>query len=107
MIRIGCLSFLQEGVECSGIRLRGKLSAMLRRQLDDAGPAFGRFHPASDGTHLRVLKSARHHAVGGNHEILDEFAGAILLSGVDTLHLAVGDHGLGFHAIGSISPTCG
>ena len=48
---------------------------------------------------LRVLKRARHHTIGGHHEVLDQFRGTILFPRVDAPHLAVGKHRLGLHAI--------
>lgn len=46
-------------------------------KLHDAIPAFGRPHDSPQGGN--ILEKARHDAIGGHHEVLDQFRGPVLL----------------------------
>ena len=99
MVRIGGFARLQEIVEGFRVRYGRQLAALLRGQGHNAVPAFGRFHHAPDGRDFRVAERTRHHSVGGDHEIFDQFACAVLLAGANALNFSIDNEDLGLDAV--------
>ncbi len=64
--------------ECLRIRICGKRDAVLCRDDHDAAPALRLAHHAPDGRPLLFREILRDRDVGGDHEILDQVARAIL-----------------------------
>ena len=59
----------------------GSFSPMGERDLDDALPALGRAHHAAQDRETALLEEAGDHAVGRDHEVLDDLLGAVALLG--------------------------
>ena len=92
VIGIGGLAAQQEIIQRFGIGLRGKFFPLLAAQLNDAIPALGRTHDAAQRRNL--LQQTSDHAVGGNHEVFNQFGGTILLLLHDIDDLIVEHQGL-------------
>ena len=69
-----------------GIGILGKLEGMLCGDLHDSIPSLGNAHHATDGGDISSGEVAHRHAVGGNHEVLDDLLGPVLF-----LHLQIAD----------------
>jgi len=57
---------------------------VLSREVDDPVPALGRAHDPSDGGEVLRGEIPGGHAVGGDHEILDDLRGAVLVFGFES-----------------------
>ncbi len=77
--RIGLPRLGQEGFQRLRIGRVGQRRPVLRGDLDDPLPAFGRAHHAPDRRELLRHEKLRHRAVGRDHEILDDLFRAVLL----------------------------
>ena len=92
----GSFCFLREEkvVEGLGVGIGGQRCALLRGQLDNAVPALGGAHNATDGGEARAFEGARDDAVGGNHELFNERRRPIFYDGRDADDLIGNQHGL-------------
>ena len=75
--RIGGTLRDEKFVEGGGIRGVRQFDAVLQGQCDNSVPAFRRAHHATDRRKLVCCEISGGHAVGGDHEILDDLLGAI------------------------------
>ena len=96
---VDCALRLEEAVEGEGVGLWRELGAFSGDESDDAVPTLGRTHHAADGGASGVAEGRGHGLVGGDHKVSDEGGGAIFKDGLDGLHFAVDDHGIGLGAV--------
>ena len=87
VIGVGGFAFHQKVVERLGIGRRGQLFALLRGQAYDAIPVRGCSHDAAQRRNF--FQQPRNYAVGGDHEVLDQFSRPILLHFLDVDNLPV------------------
>ena len=83
MIGILLLLLTQKIMQRFRIGIGGKFGPHLRGDFHDPVPALGRFHHAPNGGQTLRLERTRDHAIGGDHEILDQLRGAILHLRID------------------------
>jgi hypothetical protein len=72
---------------------------VLGRDLDDPVPAFGRADHAPQGGDVLAVQKACGHAVGCNHEILDDLLGPVGLIHLQILDLISGKDRAGFQRL--------
>jgi hypothetical protein len=69
------------------------------RELDDAVPALWRTDDAPDGRKVLLGEVSRRHAVGGDHEVLDDLRRAVLPFDVETADVVALEDGPGLDCL--------